>query len=221
MVWAPEVQAKDLVYTALGDSLTDPNTYEGKTWTTYPAYVTNTLSATGNVTLYNHGMGGYKTSDVLNQIKSDEEVINHIKESDIITLQVGANNITAAMLDSLVDAGLISLPFEYYLPEGTNVGACETNAGAVLADKDNGYHANYITSAEADINDIIATIREYNPDARIYIATVYFEQQFFTVLFQGMFALGTTQADYLASEYSISAVELQNYFMDAAAYNDG
>ncbi|MCR4567974.1 MAG: hypothetical protein K5769_07970 [Pseudobutyrivibrio sp.] len=210
------------VYTALGDSLTDEHTYDGKSWTSYPTYICDDLITNKgiNVTLCNHGVGGFTTSDVLNQISTDEAVINDIKSADFITLQVGANNITYAMITSLSDKGLMSLPFEYYLPEGTNVGACEIDAKDVLSNKENEYHQKYITTAKDDLESIITKIREYNPTAPIYIATVYYTQEMFSMLFSSMFALSTYSGEVLADQYGVAAAELRTYFEDAAAYYD-
>lgn len=210
-----------LVYTALGDSLTDPNTYAGKDWTTYPDYLcTDMLQYDVYMTLCNHGVGGYKTGDVLEQIQTDETVINDIKNSNVITLQVGANNITYAMIYSLADSGLISLPFYYSFAPETDIPTCITQATDVLSDKDNYYHQTYITGAKDDLDKIISTIREYNADADIFIATVYFEQETFTRMFQDMFGFTTDESQLLAEQYGVAANEVQNYFKDAAAYND-
>lgn len=210
-----------LVYTALGDSLTDPNTYAGKEWTTYPDYLcTDMLQYDVYMTLCNHGVGGYKTGDVLEQLKTDETVINDIKSSNVITLQVGANNITYAMIYSLADSGLISLPFDYYFPPETDIPTCITQATEVLADKDNYYHQTYIAGVKDDLDEIISLIREYNPDADIFLATVYFEQETFTMLFQDLFGFTTDESALLASEYGVAANEVQNYFKDAAENND-
>ncbi len=217
------VQAKSskLIYTSLGDSLTDFATYENKNWTTYPYYLAMGLNDAGmNVTLHNHGKGGYQTSQVLELIKSDSEVIKDIKESNLITVQVGANNITYGILYNLVEENIITLPWDFHFAEGTDVKNALMIAAGVLSDQNNKYHKEYVLSAKQDIEDIIATIRGYNSDAEIYIATVYYDDVTFTNLFKDMFDVDYSTAKLLSSGYSVAATEIQGYFKDTAANNE-
>ena len=216
------VSAKEtkITYTALGDSLTDPATYEGKDWTSYPYYIVDDFKNEVDITLYNHGVGGYQTSQVLDLIQSDETVIKDIKKSDIITLQIGANNITYAMLYSLCEKGYIEMPWDFHFKERTNIRKALINAAGVLTDVNNKYHIKYIASVEDDLDKIIKTIRKYNKNAEIYIATVYFDSYTFSRLFQAMLGIDANTAQILTSGYSMTASEIQGYFKDAAEKYD-
>lgn len=218
---ASNVEAKETItYTALGDSLTDSATYEGKDWTSYPYYIVDDLKNEVNIVLNNHGIGGYQTSQVLDLIQSDQTVIKDIKNSDIITIQVGANNITYAMLYSLNDNGYIEMPWDFHFEENINIKKALINAAGVLTDVNNDYHIKYITSVKDDLNKTIKTIRKYNKNAEIYIATVYFDSYTFSKLFQAMLDIDANTAQLLTSGYSMAASEIQGYFKEAAKTNN-
>jgi lysophospholipase L1-like esterase len=77
---------------ALGDSV--PSGYKCNC-TAYPSLSAKGLTATTGqtVTATNDAVAGYTTTDVLQQLNSDDSVINHVCNADAVEINVGANDI--------------------------------------------------------------------------------------------------------------------------------
>jgi acyl-CoA thioesterase-1 len=63
--------------------------------TTYPALIADGLASTTRepVTAINDAVDGYTTSNVLEQLASDPDVIAHVRVADVVTIEVGANDV--------------------------------------------------------------------------------------------------------------------------------
>lgn len=78
---------------ALGDSLTRGTGDE--TGKGYVGWLKEELS-TGlkkDVYVLNHGINGYRSENILNDLKTKEDIRNSIKQGDIIVLSIGANDL--------------------------------------------------------------------------------------------------------------------------------
>src|SRR6476646_2267549 len=77
---------------ALGDSVPYGTNCD---CTPYPPLTASGLTAkTGQtVTAANDAVGGYTTSDVLHQLRSDTAVIDHVHTADAIEIEIGANDV--------------------------------------------------------------------------------------------------------------------------------
>jgi acyl-CoA thioesterase I len=77
---------------ALGDSV--PSGYNCNC-TAYPALSATGLTATTGqtVTATNDAVAGHTTTDVLQQVNSDDSVIDHVRNADAVEINVGANDI--------------------------------------------------------------------------------------------------------------------------------
>ncbi len=93
----------------------------------------------------NYGINGWRTMDLKEQIK-EENVKNDIITADIISLSIGGNDYLQQNLPVLF-VDVISKKFEY------------------IDDIEEIFRENF--------SQIIATIKEYNPDAKILVQTLY------------------------------------------------
>lgn len=102
---AKTVKKETLHYVALGDSLAagyvpDYSDFKGASDTDwgYPEYLEARLEQSNyNTELHNLGVGGFQTKHVLAQL-SQPAVIAEISNADIITLDIGANDVLGALL---------------------------------------------------------------------------------------------------------------------------
>lgn len=89
----------------------------------YPPLTADGLTtATGQtVTAPNDAVPGYTTSDVLHQLNSDRNVIDHVRAADAIEIEIGANDVAHSDAGNSVDC---------YAP---HVPAIEKNLAAIVS----------------------------------------------------------------------------------------
>jgi acyl-CoA thioesterase I len=77
---------------ALGDSVPRGTNCDCRP---YPALTADGLAASSGqtVTTTNDSVAGYTTSNVLNQLQSDGNVIDHVRHADTVEIEVGANDV--------------------------------------------------------------------------------------------------------------------------------
>ena len=135
-----------LNYVALGDSLAAGFLNSGTIGNGYPVFIKQELEEKAGyaVQLINEGVGGYTTTDVLNQL-DEEKVKEAIGQAGLITLDIGANDILRKV--------------------GTNpdVNDPETVAKVVQT----------IPVIKANVQQILQKIKTLNPDAPIYLMGYY------------------------------------------------
>jgi lysophospholipase L1-like esterase len=106
---------------ALGDSV--PRGTNCKC-TPYPPLTAEGLTTTSgqNVTASNDSVGGATTASVLDQVKSKDDVISHLRSADVVEIEVGANDVGHS-----TKCGTTVACYEPKVP------AIETNLGAIVA----------------------------------------------------------------------------------------
>jgi len=139
-------------YVALGDSLAaGQNPYGAEHGYSYTNSIKNMLATSGNTGSYqNFGVSGYTTQDISNQL-SDPKIAKFLTNAEIVTLNVGANDI-------------LRLPaVQAYFADSTeaNLAAAATAVSAEI------YNIGY------RIATIIGSIRAANPAAQIYVMGYY------------------------------------------------
>ncbi|WP_028782928.1 GDSL-type esterase/lipase family protein [Thalassobacillus devorans] len=102
---------KSINYVALGDSLaagwTPTSDENGNDGPGYPEFLAERFEQSNyDITLINHGKSGHTTSDVLMDLK-DKNVQKNIKEADLLTLDIGANDLLGHLFNGNL-AGLES-----------------------------------------------------------------------------------------------------------------
>lgn len=123
-----------------------------------------------NADYMNAAVPGYTTTDLLNSIEANK---NSIDDYDSVVISSGGNNYLDVVTDVLNN----------YLDEGDTLETLtEEKALAlrdkIMADKENAMtHLSSVTAvtdpAAADISKAVAQIKELNPDAKIYVLTLY------------------------------------------------
>lgn len=98
---------KPLKIAALGDSLTEgvgASNEEGG----YIHYLQNdleSLKGVKEVTFYNYGIRGHRSSQLLERIQ-EEEVKDHVSKADLIILTIGGNDVMKVVKDNFFDLNL-------------------------------------------------------------------------------------------------------------------
>lgn len=134
-------------FVALGDSLAAGQTPECTFDKSYTTYIEDKLKEKGVLGDFNNfAVSGYKTSDVLKKLQ-DPTQLNIIKNAEIITLDVGANDLLSYISPSMANST-------------DNLALAE-----IIATITKEVPQNIIT--------IIAEIREVNPTAKIYVMGYY------------------------------------------------
>lgn len=83
-----------LNYIALGDSIAEGRNPYGETGYSYTDYLYETLDKKGKIRYYTkkYSKSGYQTSDVINDIIRDADLKRDLRESDLVTISIGAND---------------------------------------------------------------------------------------------------------------------------------
>ncbi|MGN0394193.1 MAG: SGNH/GDSL hydrolase family protein, partial [Coprococcus sp.] len=120
----------------------------------FPSRLTEMLDADGeNYIEYNYGISGLTTEGLLDMLKRDE--IGMIEDADLITIDIGANDILHAM-DTFVYAAMAT----------GNISAEEATA------VETGYQ-NSLTTEYENTDKILSIIRDKNPDCEIVFLNIY------------------------------------------------
>ena len=172
-VSAIDVNAEDeLVYVSLGDSIAAGhslsghsinNQYgmEGKTSTQIvdgsytQLFRDNVLKANyENVKTISYAKSGQTSTDLLNNLKNDENIKESVKKADIITVCIGANDIL-----SVLNADDVAFSVAMYLADIND---------NIISDFEEG-----IKTCINNYPKIIETLNELNPNAKILFQTVF------------------------------------------------
>lgn len=88
-----------LNYVSLGDSVAEGRNPYGETGYSYADYLYEKLNEDGKIKYYTkaYSHSGYTTTDVINDIIRDGNIKRDLRESDLVTISVGAND----FLDSI------------------------------------------------------------------------------------------------------------------------
>lgn len=135
-----------LNYVALGDSLAAGFLNSGSVGEGYPVYIKRSLEDElgYSVHLSNEGVGGYRTVDVLKQLEN-ETVKREVIEADLITLDIGANDVLQKV--------------------GTSPDTSDPNVIAAVTQA--------IQEIQSNLDVILKEIKELNPDAPLYVMGYY------------------------------------------------
>ncbi len=142
------------IYVAIGDSLTHGYGLADKKNDRFSTIVTENLNKAGDFYVeYNYGVDGLTTDGLLDML--EEGGIGMISEADLITIDIGANDV----LDSMN-------PIIYATIEN----------GSVTKEKYEQALSNYQSSLRSGYENtkaVLEFIKEKNPDCQIVIATIY------------------------------------------------
>lgn len=83
-----------LIYIALGDSVAEGRNPYGEIGYGYTDFISDRLKEENKLEYYTkeYTKSGYKTEDILNQIKNNTKVKKDLRESDLVTISIGAND---------------------------------------------------------------------------------------------------------------------------------
>lgn len=169
MVSAAE-KNKTIDYVALGDSLAagQKPTAIGSTstklyGTSYPKFIRDDLSGKGMLNSYaNFGVSGYRTWQISGDLyDSNSATHKAILEAEIITLDIGANDLLASLQAEEGDVSQLLL-----LLDATDL----TQVGGLV---DQGYFQGLIVDVASEVGGIVAQIKTMNPEAEIYVMGYY------------------------------------------------
>ncbi len=100
-----------LNYIALGDSVAEGRNPYGETGYGYADYFYQQLKENGKIKNYTkkYSHSGYTTTDVINDIIRDGNIKRDLRESDLVTISIGANDFLHSINLKNVDIGNIAL----------------------------------------------------------------------------------------------------------------
>lgn len=141
-----ETEENSLHYVSLGNSLAAGYLNDGTRGNGYPVYIQNGIEENYGleVELTNGGVGGYRTVDVLAQLEGNSNnILNAIAEAEILTIDIGANDVLRAVdLENLDESQILI--------------AIET-----------------IEQVKHNLKEILKFIKEENPSIKIYVMGYY------------------------------------------------
>jgi|GEM_PF-2060019 len=149
-VMAESKEDQSLNYVALGDSLAAGVLSDNSLGSGYPVFIKDGIKKEHgyDVTLINEGVPGYTTTQVLEQLKdNDNNVRNALENADLITIDAGANDLLQAVDIENID------------PE---------NPGETIKDVQE-----VIKLININMSTILKEINEVNPNAPIYVMGYY------------------------------------------------
>lgn len=81
-------------YIALGDSLAAGQSPYGEIGYSYADYLKERLDEQGKINYYSkkYSVSGYETTDIINEIVKNSEIKRELRESDLVTISIGAND---------------------------------------------------------------------------------------------------------------------------------
>ena len=172
-------KVSETIYTALGDSIAFGLSAEQRKG--YVPLFYNYLKTTekfSKVALNNLSMPGDKSNDLLEKLKNDAITREAVKNSNIVTISIGGNNLLSPLIETIV--------FEYKLdprdPEFTKklaeLAATDNNlqqkmAGVISSEKLKTALTAGITQFMIDSKSIIEETKLLTPTAEIYFMTLY------------------------------------------------
>ena len=133
----------------------------------------NLLADTLDLDFYEHSYIGMRSDDLLRDLEI-EEVKNNIKDADIITINIGSND----LLDLLDYLDLSDYDFE--IEYGENPSFDRDMINSMISYIEDYFKNELEVGAIGALEDykiifprIIAKIKEYNPEAKIYVNSLY------------------------------------------------
>lgn len=213
------------IYVALGDSLADARTYLGKDWTSYPMYFHNWLvdsKALSDSTLINDAIGGYKTIEVMNDVTYNPIVREDIKKANIITINIGGNNIIQCALHGLVEQGYMDENMNPIISSPMDIFKMVNILSQSLTNKDSADYKYYIHDVKDHFVKIIAEIRKLNADAEIYLAPIYVAKDTATgrKYLKALLGNNAFMAQMFEAPVRSAAMKIQSYARQAIANAD-
>ena len=109
------------------------------------------VSSERDYMLSNYAVSGDTTTDLLQIIEKDEQVISHLKTAETVVISIGGND---------------------FLHLGTESSMSEL-AEIISSGKDSKIIQNLLKTVKNNIRTIHESVRELNPDAKIVLQTVY------------------------------------------------
>lgn len=147
-------EIRNMIYVALGDSLTKGYGISDAEKCRFSALTANKLAGTkGSCTERNYGVNGLESGELLGMIKENE--IGMLDYADVITIDIGANDVLHASEDMIFStfAESVVTTEEYNL--------IETGVARKLANFRN------------NLDHIVAEVRNVNDHAQIILCTIY------------------------------------------------
>ncbi|WP_320163408.1 GDSL-type esterase/lipase family protein [uncultured Trichococcus sp.] len=163
---------KSIDYVALGDSLaagqkpTAIGSASTKLYgTSYPKFIRDDLSSNGLLNSYaNFGMSGYETWNVANDLMTtDSATQNAISEAEIITLDIGANDLLAYLEAEEGDVSNLLDRLAYMDQDQINYLIYQMDL----------LKSSAVPYTVYQVSTIVAQIKTLNPDAQIYVMGYY------------------------------------------------
>jgi lysophospholipase L1-like esterase len=164
-------------YVSIGDSLAAGQTpFKNNNSYGYTNIIAEKLDSAGVLGTYgDYGISGLTASDVLSQVTYEPTVIKALSNSEIVTLDVGANDILKVLIWASKLSGMTLEQMIYSYPGSmTEAQLKETlSSPYTLEQKVQGILMAEIMAVQVKIEGIIKTIAVINPNAKVYVMGYY------------------------------------------------
>ncbi|MCD8078736.1 MAG: GDSL-type esterase/lipase family protein [Lachnospiraceae bacterium] len=234
---AGRVQAAELNYLALGDSIT---TGYGLTNASSEVFVAQFATKIGATTTTNEGVPGDTSSDLLGDVQDDSSLRSAIAEADVITITIGGNDLMAAFYAVLAeitaaDENLTTYSSEQIQsilsnPTGSNLAVAATLLNVLNTSSYRDFllssstFQTAISNCISNITSIISEIKTLNSGAVILVANQYNPYQWLDSSYlniiklfdEGVSALNKALAAAGEDTYDYTIVDIYSAFADDA-----
>mgnify|MGYP000633644566 FL=1 len=166
-------------YTALGDSIaTGYGVAKEDSYTELFYNYLKTDRGFSSLEYANLAVNGDDSTGLLNKLKTDERLIKSVKESDIITISIGGNNILQPIIQAVGQALNIDVSAPDYASQiqdvlSSNPESVEAVAGMLILGNLPKYLNEGISRFENEWPEIINTVRSLAPEADIFVMNIY------------------------------------------------
>ncbi|WKY42841.1 GDSL-type esterase/lipase family protein [Eubacteriaceae bacterium ES2] len=135
----------------------------------------STIEGNESLTLYNEGIPGITSSELLTQLQINPEVMQELANAEVVTISIGGNNLLQPLIAGVAEAFGLDPTAETFASDLV-IALQDPNAQATINAVLPQLQTNLIAGAtqfSSDFPQIIAAVRTLAPEANIYVATLY------------------------------------------------
>jgi lysophospholipase L1-like esterase len=134
-----------------------------------------TIEGNESLTLYNEGIPGITSSELLTQVQINPEVMQELANAQVVTISIGGNNLLQPLITTMAGAFVLDPNAETFasdLVTALQDPIAQATINAALPQLQTNLIAG-ATQFGTDFPQIIAAVRTMAPEANIYVATLY------------------------------------------------
>ncbi|MCY6355622.1 GDSL-type esterase/lipase family protein [Clostridium sp. ZS2-4] len=128
--------------------------------------------------LNNLAVPGYKSSHLLDKLKNEDKIRNYVRQADVITISIGGNNLLSSVIKAIASKYNLNSKETNFVAKLTKAVRADSKWQEKLETLQNDTELmkalnEGVKNFKADWPKIIKEINNLNPDAKIYVMTLY------------------------------------------------